>query len=201
MTMRDVSMIEEDSGSDLQEAVLGLLEDAGIDQETNDRVIDLIAAAERRMYLKAREDDYPFGYADPAAALCEIARCLDGAWEPGADYVDNYALKSFMDACATLTDAIGLDEIALIEAYERVVAGGGVEGYSYDSPIDALPEIAESLEGAWDSSSDLKENWIAKAFMIAVGTLRLHEKDVPDTVLGAYRALTAGESAPMASIP
>jgi hypothetical protein len=79
------------------------------------------------------------------------------------------------------------------------VAGGGVDGYSYDSPIDALPEIAESLEGAWDPSSDLEENWIARAFKIGVGTLRLHERDVPDTVLDAYRALVmAGEPASVA---
>jgi hypothetical protein len=192
-------MNEEVSISDLQETVLGLLEDAGIDQVTNDSIIALIAAAERRMYLEAREKDHPYGYADPASALCEIARCLDGAWELGTDYRENYVVKSFMDACATLTDAIGLDEIALIEAYERVVAGGGVDGYSYDSPIDALPEIAESLEGAWDPSSDLEENWIARAFKIAVGTLRLHERDVPDTVLDAYRALVmAGEPASVA---
>jgi hypothetical protein len=38
--------------------------------------------------------------------------------------------------------------------------------------------------------------------MIAVGTLRLHERDVPDTVLDAYRALVmAGEPAPVASLP
>jgi hypothetical protein len=192
-------MNEEVSISDLQETVLGLLEDAGIDQVTNDSIIALIAAAERRMYLEAREKDHPYGYADPASALCEIARCLDGAWELGTDYRENYVVKSFMDACATLTDAIGLDEIALIEAYERVVAGGGVDGYSYDSPIDALPEIAESLEGAWDPSSDLEENWIARAFKIAVGTLRLQERDVPDTVLDAYRALVmAGEPASVA---
>jgi hypothetical protein len=194
-------MTEENSISDLQEAVLGLLEDAGIDHGTNDSIIGLIAAAERRMHLEARENDHPHGYADPAAALCEIARCLDGSWDTGTDYRENYVVKSFMDACATLTDAIGLDEIALIEAYERVVANGGVDGYSYDSPIDALPEIAESLEGAWDPSSDLEENWIARAFMIAVGTLRLHERDVPDTVLDAYRALVmAGEPAPVASL-
>jgi hypothetical protein len=195
-------MTEEASISNLQEAVLGLLEDAGIDQGTNDSIIGLIAAAERRMYLEAREQDQPYGYADPASALCEIARCLDGAWEPGTDYRENYVVKSFMDACATLTDAIGLDEIALIEAYERVMANGGVDGYSYDSPIDALPEIAESLEGAWDTSSDLEENWIARAFKIAVGTLMLHERNVPDTVLDAYRALVmAGEPAPVASLP
>lgn len=197
--MRDVVMAEEVSVSDLQEAVLELLEEAGIDQGTNDRVIELIAAAERRLYLTAREDDHPFGYTDPTSALLEVARCLDGAWDSSTDYRDNdnYVVKSFMDACATLTDEIGLDEVALIEGCERVVAGGGQEGFSHDSPILALAEIAESLEGAWDPSSDLGENWIVRAFMIAAGTLRLHERDVPDTVLDAYRSLLS----PRESLP
>ncbi len=167
---------------------------------TNDSVIELIAAAERRMYREARAKDHPYGYVGAASALYEIARCLDGVWEPGANYADNYVVKSFMDACATLTDAVGLDDIALIEAYGRVLQSGGAEGYSHDSPIDALPEIAESLEGAWDTSADPEENWIARAFMIAVGTLQLHERDVPDTVLNAYRALLPGaEPSPLSA--
>ncbi len=181
--------------SDLQEAVLGLLESAGIDESTNDSVIELIAAAERRMYLEGRMKDHPFGYPDPAAALCEIARCLEGAWDPGTDNRENHVVRSFMDACATLTDAIGLDEVALIDACQRLVATGGVEGFSYDSTIDALPDIAESLEGAWDPSSDIEENWIARAFLIAVGTLRLHERNIPGPVLDTYRSLLSSVEA------
>lgn len=37
----------DDGVTNLQEAVLGLLEEAGIPTETNDRIIELIAAAER----------------------------------------------------------------------------------------------------------------------------------------------------------
>lgn len=187
--------------SDLQEGVLLLLEEAGIDQDTNDRIVELIRAAESRMHLEARAEDYPFSFADARAALYEIARCLDGAWEPETDYADNYVVKSFMDACATLSDAGDLGENALIEAYEHVLVSGGDGGYSYVTPINALPQIAESLEGAWNRGADPETNWIARAFMIAVGTLRLHGREVPDIVLDAYRSLLPGSGASALSAP
>lgn len=199
--MRDEHSEAGHSVSDLQEGVLLLLEEAGIDQETNDRIVELIRAAESRLHIEARANDYPFSFADARAALYEIARCLDGAWAPETDYADNYVVKSFMDACATLSDAGGLGEIALIEAYEHVLVSGGDEGSSYDTPIDALPEIAESLEGTWDRGADPEANWIARAFMIAVGTLRLHGRDVPDTVLDAYRSLLPGAEPSALSAP
>ena len=47
--------------SNLQEAVLGLLEDAGIDTATNDRIVNIIYEAERHManetYLEPEERD------------------------------------------------------------------------------------------------------------------------------------------------
>jgi hypothetical protein len=42
--------------SDLQEAVLGLLEDAGIPTETNDAIMKLIDAAERAAAPPEQED-------------------------------------------------------------------------------------------------------------------------------------------------
>lgn len=46
----------DDGVTDLQEAVLGLLEEAGIPTDKNDRIIELIAAVER-----AHEPVEPFG--------------------------------------------------------------------------------------------------------------------------------------------
>lgn len=201
MIMRDEHSEAGLSVSDLQEGVLLLLEEAGIDQDTNDQIVELIRAAESRLYFEVRADEYPFSFADARAALFEIARCLDGAWTPETDYADNYVVKSFMDACATLRDAGGLGEIALIEAYEYVLVSGGDEGSSHGTPINALPEIAESLEGAWDRGADPETNWIARAFMIAVGTLRLHGREVPDSVLEAYRSLLPGSGPSALSDP
>lgn len=40
--------VADDGVTDLQERVLGLLEDAGVPTDTNDRIMALIAAAERQ---------------------------------------------------------------------------------------------------------------------------------------------------------
>ena len=47
---RSVPDVADDGVTELQDKVLGLLEDAGIPTETNDEIMRLIAAAEMRLF-------------------------------------------------------------------------------------------------------------------------------------------------------
>ncbi len=56
---------EPDYVTELQEQVLGLLEAAGIDTETNDKIVSLIWQAERRMIQQQETDSAEHPVIDP----------------------------------------------------------------------------------------------------------------------------------------
>lgn len=72
--------------SPLQEVILELLEDAGFDSETNDKIIDLIAAAELK---KAREEDAASDLAAPDAEDNQPCDPLYGQRMDSADMGEN----------------------------------------------------------------------------------------------------------------
>lgn len=110
--MSDFHRTEDPAVSDLQNAVLEMLEEAGIDTVTNDHIIALIAAAEKQQYLASNQEKNRFEFANPRKALAEVGRLLDSALE-----TDRYSQVAKSTEASWDPDDQALSELYMIVDY------------------------------------------------------------------------------------
>jgi hypothetical protein len=181
-----------ESGTDLQEKVLGMLEEAGFSQEVNDKIVAMISEEERRLHAEINRDE-----AAADAALLEVLECLHLVWTADEESGSNPLVVAYIDAAFSRWHRGKLSEGHLLNTYEELIDKFGNECAWVSPPFDALICVAEGLANQWDADADLAENYVVRAFMTAFETLKEagYYEDPNTDVERAYNEILAAPSA------
>lgn len=184
--------------SDLQDKVLALLEQAGFSQGVSDRILELIEAEEKRLYLEKER-------IDPDAALQEIAECLHLVWTAEEEGPENMLIRAYMEAAFSLASRNRLEIDALAVTFEELMDKYGKVHYLVPDAIGALQFVAMDVYEKWGpETADLTEDYVARAFVTAIETLVSNDKPVTDDLRAAYERilpLVIGEDVPSGPTP
>jgi hypothetical protein len=155
-----------EGGTDLQDKVLGLLEEAGFAQDVNDRIVVMIADEEKRIHVERNRSERA---AD--MALSEVLENLHLVWPEDEERNSNPFIRAYMAAAYSLWIRAKLMEGPLFDTYEDLSIRFGSHEVRKSAPYDALANVAALLVDEWDADTDLAENYVVKAFMTAYEVL------------------------------
>lgn len=177
-----------EGGTDLQEKVLGMLEEAGFAQDVNDRIVAVIADEEKRLHAERYPDE---GAAD--MALVEVLENLHLVWPADEERSGNPFMRAYMDAAFSLWHRNKLTDGPFLDTYDELIDRFGSDGVWVSPPYDALVSVVEWLADRWEADTDLAENYVVRAFMTAFEALKeaKYYENLDANVDRAYEGLVA----------